>query len=92
MRADVDYYSVLGVDKNADKKSIKQAYRCAPQRVQKHSIVRWSGKESAIFLMPKPAVAAVCKDCGSQLCLHAYRCDVQAMPLAGRRRGNTIQM
>ncbi len=28
VRADVDYYSVLGVDKNADKKAIKQAYRC----------------------------------------------------------------
>lgn len=27
VRADVDYYSVLGVDKNADKKAIKQAYR-----------------------------------------------------------------
>ncbi len=30
MRADVDYYNVLGVDKNADKKAIKQAYRYAP--------------------------------------------------------------
>ena len=28
IRAEVDYYSVLGVDKNADKKAIKQAYRC----------------------------------------------------------------
>ena len=27
VRADVDYYSVLGVDKSADKKAIKQAYR-----------------------------------------------------------------
>lgn len=27
VRADVDYYSVLGVDKSADKKEIKQAYR-----------------------------------------------------------------
>ena len=27
VRADVDYYSVLGVDKGADKKAIKQAYR-----------------------------------------------------------------
>ena len=40
VRADVDYYNVLGVDKNADKKSIKQAYRCAPQRVQPHFILR----------------------------------------------------
>lgn len=31
VRADVDYYSVLGVDKNADKKAIKQAYRCIHQ-------------------------------------------------------------
>lgn len=27
VRADVDYYSVLGVEKNADKKAIKAAYR-----------------------------------------------------------------
>lgn len=27
VRADVDYYSVLGVDKSADKKAIKAAYR-----------------------------------------------------------------
>ncbi len=27
VRADVNYYSVLGVEKDADKKEIKQAYR-----------------------------------------------------------------
>ena len=27
VRADADYYSTLGVDKSADKKAIKQAYR-----------------------------------------------------------------
>jgi hypothetical protein len=27
VRADTDFYSVLGVDRNADKKAIKQAYR-----------------------------------------------------------------
>jgi molecular chaperone DnaJ len=27
VRADSDYYSLLGVDRNADQKSIKQAYR-----------------------------------------------------------------
>lgn len=29
VRADVDYYNVLGVDRNAEKKEIKQAYRSA---------------------------------------------------------------
>ena len=40
VRADVNYYNVLGVDKDADKKSIKQAYRCAPQRVRTHLLMR----------------------------------------------------
>ena len=81
VRADVNYYNVLGVDKDADKKSIKQAYRCAPQRVQTHFFARLSGNPVQTSPGPQLAVAAVCKDCGRQTCLHAYRHDMQAMLL-----------
>ena len=80
VRADVDYYNVLGVDKNADKKSIKQAYRCVLQRVLcvRYLLILTIPSH---FSSPTLAVAAVYKHCGRKLCLYAYRHDLQAMLL-----------